>query len=225
VAMQIPRLVVVGGFLALCATAAGAPSPDPYTASVAYAKCLRAHGVPHPLPDAKGNFSLTPAEEQRLRRVPRKTRKAAENACFHHLTALNLKPLSPQALARATVIVAELGRCIRGHGFTVGEPEVKNLSRGRAFFGFKAAPRPAYSSAKRQLLVRVQHECESRSTWRRGSPRSSTRTETTPAPASRAGRGTRSTGRGNRPTRACIRSRCNGAGGLRRPAFSAQSPW
>jgi len=160
VAMQIPRLVVVVGFLALCATAAGAPSPDPYTASVAYAKCLRAHGVPHPLPDAKGNFSLTPAEEQRLRRVPRKTRKAAENACFHHLTALNLKPLSPQALARATVIVAELGRCIRGHGFTVGEPEVKNLSRGRAFFGFKAAPRPAYSSAKRQLLVRVQHECE-----------------------------------------------------------------
>ena len=159
-AMQIPRLVVVVGFLALCATAAGAPSPDPYTASVAYAKCLRAHGVPHPLPDAKGNFSLTPAEEQRLRRVPRKTRKAAENACFHHLTALNLKPLSPQALARATVIVAELGRCIRSHGFTVGKPEVKNLSRGRAFFGFEATPRPAYSGPQQERLAHVQHACE-----------------------------------------------------------------
>ena len=109
-AMQIPRLVVVVGFLALCATAAGAPSPDPYTASVAYAKCLRAHGVPHPLPDAKGNFSLTPAEEQRLRRVPRKTRKAAENACFHHLTVLNLKPLSPQALARAMMDLSRLSQ-------------------------------------------------------------------------------------------------------------------
>ena len=71
VAAQILRLVVVVGFLALSATAAGAPSPDP-TASLAYAKCLRAHGVPHPLPDAKGNFSLTPAEEQRLQIVPRK---------------------------------------------------------------------------------------------------------------------------------------------------------
>jgi hypothetical protein len=160
VATQILRLVVVVGFLALCATAAGAPSPDPYTASLAYAKCLRTHGVPHPLPDAKGNFSLTPADEQRLRSVPRKTRKATENACFHYLKGLNLKPLSPQALARATAVVAELGRCIRGHGFTVGEPEVKNLSRGRAFFGFKAAPRPANSSAQQKLLVRVQHACE-----------------------------------------------------------------
>ena len=158
--MQIHRLVVVVGFLALCATAAGASSPDPHTASLAYAKCLRAHGVPHPLPDARGNFSLTPAEEQRLRSVPRKSRKAAENACFHHLKGLNLKPLSPQALARATAVVAELGRCIRGHGFTVGEPEVKNLGRGRAFFGFRAAPRPAYSTAEQKLLVSVQHACE-----------------------------------------------------------------
>ena len=111
-ATQILRLVVVVGFLAPCATAAGAASPDPHTASLAYAKCLRAHGVPHPLPDAKGNFSLTPAEEQRLQSVPRKTRKAAENACFHYLKGLNQKPLSPQALARATAVVAELGRCI-----------------------------------------------------------------------------------------------------------------
>ena len=137
--MQILRLVVVVGFLALSATAAGAPSPNPHTASLAYAKCLRAHGVPHPLPDAKGNFSLTPAEEQRLRSVPRKSRRAAENACFHYLKALNLKPLSPQALARATAVVVELGRC---------------------FFGFKAAPRPAYSTAQQKLLVSVQHACE-----------------------------------------------------------------
>ena len=120
----------------------------------------RAHGVPHPLPDAKGDFSLTPAEEQRLQSVPRKTRKAAETACFHYLKALNLKPLSPWALARATAVVAELGRCIRSHGLTVGKPEVKNLSRGRAFFGFKTPPRPAYGSAQQKLLVTVQHACE-----------------------------------------------------------------
>ena len=159
-AIQVLRLVVVVGFLALSATAAGAPSPNPYTASLAYARCLRAHGVPHPLPDAKGNFGLTPAEEQRLRTVPRATREAADNACFHYLKALNLNPLSAQALARATAVVAELGRCIRSHGFTVGKPEVKNLSRGRAFFGFKGTPRPAYTGAQQERLAHVQHACE-----------------------------------------------------------------
>ena len=55
------RLLLVAAALAL------APSPDPYTASLQYAQCLRAHGVPHPLPDAKGDFSLTAADEARLR--------------------------------------------------------------------------------------------------------------------------------------------------------------
>src|SRR5919198_5947635 len=75
------------------------PSPDPYTASLAYAKCMRAHGVPHPLPDKKGDFSLTRADERRMRAVPRQVRKAADDACFHTLKGLNLRPLSKRALA------------------------------------------------------------------------------------------------------------------------------
>src|SRR5436190_23486089 len=117
--------------LAAAATAAAAPSPDPYSASLAYAKCMRAHGVPHPNPDAKGDFSLTPAQEARMRAIPKAKRVAADDACFHTLEGLNLKPLSAGALADATKVVAEPGRCLESHGYEVGVPEAQNLPRGR----------------------------------------------------------------------------------------------
>lgn len=141
-------------------SAVAAPSPDPYAASLAYAECLRAHGVPHPDPDAKGDFSLTPAQEARLRAVPRKTKKAAEDACFHHLKGLNLRPLSAHALKHATAAVGDLGRCIRSHGYSVGKAAVKNLGRGTALFGFEPTPRPGWTSADWDRFTQVDHACE-----------------------------------------------------------------
>jgi hypothetical protein len=76
---------------------------------------MRAHGVPHPDPDAKGDFSLTPAQEARLRSIPKQTKQAADDACFHHLKGLNLKPLSAAALARATRDVPLLS--VRVHAY------------------------------------------------------------------------------------------------------------
>jgi hypothetical protein len=137
------------------------PSPDPYTASLAYANCMRAHGVPHPRPDRKGDFHLTLADERRMRRVPKKIRKAADDACFHHLKGLNLSPLSKHAIARANKVVASLGRCIRRHGYAVGAPDVKNLGRGRASFGFKPLPdNRRHSRRYWQRYTRVAHRCE-----------------------------------------------------------------
>ena len=101
---------------------------------------MRDHGVPHPDPDEHGDFSLTPADEKRMRAVDPKRRKAAESACFHHLEGLNLEPLSPHAIALATRVVADLGRCLNGYGHKVGPPEVQNLGRGRASFGFEQLP-------------------------------------------------------------------------------------
>jgi hypothetical protein len=134
-------------------SAAPPPSSDPYTASLRYAVCMRAHGVPHPNPDKRGDFNLTPAQERRMRAVGRDVREAAEKACFHHLRGLNLQPLSRQARARAAKVLSELGRCIRRHGHEVGKPVVKNLSRGRAFFGFDSGGAdPSYT--------RDAHACE-----------------------------------------------------------------
>jgi hypothetical protein len=147
----------------------GPPSTDPYTASLRYARCMRQHGVPHPDPDKHGDFNLTPADEKRMRAVGPKKRKAADDACFHHLKGLNLQPLSRHAIALATKVVEDLGRCLRSYGHKVGPPQVRNLGRGRASFGFKAQPgrdREYWQSAagqrERRRLPRDQHTCEKR---------------------------------------------------------------
>jgi hypothetical protein len=142
---------------------AGRPSPDPYTASLRYANCMREHGVPHPRPDSKGDFYLTLADERRIRRIPEKKRKAADDACFHHLKGLNLSPLSKNAIARANKVVASLGPCIRRSGYPAGAPDVKNLGRGRASFGFKPT-RANYDRRNDrrywQRYTQVMHRCE-----------------------------------------------------------------
>jgi hypothetical protein len=149
------------------------PSSDPYTASLRYARCMRQHGVPHPDPDRRGDFNLTPADEKRMRAVPLKIRKRADDACFHHLKGLNLKPLSPHAIALATKVVEELGSCLRSYGHRIGKAEVRNLGRGRASFGFRpaagarsATDRTYWQSAagrrEATLLERHQAICEKR---------------------------------------------------------------
>jgi hypothetical protein len=121
---------------------------------------MRAHGVPHPDPDASGDFHLTPAQEQRMRRVPQSTRTTAEKACFHHLQGLNNRPLTDRARQRALGVLKQLARCIRGYGFEMGRPVVRNLSHGRAFFGFRNAP--SVVPGARRALRRAQQTCEKR---------------------------------------------------------------
>jgi hypothetical protein len=141
------------------ATAAGSPpSTDPYAASLAYVKCMRAHGVPQPNPDRAGNIHLTPADERRMREIPRARRTAADKACFHTLKGLDNRPLSPQAKSRALGVLRQVARCMRSRGHEMGAPVVKNMSRGRAFFGFKGLPRGAPDPS----LLRDEHACEKR---------------------------------------------------------------
>jgi hypothetical protein len=128
-------------------------SADPYAASLAYARCLRAHGVPHPNPDRKGNFSLTAAQERRLKSVPRAKRQAAMRACFHTLKGLDMRPLSREAQRRALAVFAQLRRCMARRGHVLGKPIVENRGMGRWLFGFERAPDERGS-------IRDQHACE-----------------------------------------------------------------
>jgi hypothetical protein len=130
---------------------------------------MRQHGAFHPDPDKRGDFNLTPADEKRMRAVDPNKRKAADDACFHLLTGLNLKPLSRHAIALADKVVADLGRCLRSYGHEVGPPQVQNLGRGRASFGFEPLPgrdREYWQSAAGQReLRRLQPDqltCEKR---------------------------------------------------------------
>jgi hypothetical protein len=132
------------------------PTADPYRASLAYARCLRSRGVPHPNPNRAGDFNLTPADERRLRAVPKRQREAAARACFHTIKGLDNRPLSRQGQRRALVVLRELRRCIQRHGYKVGAPIVRNMALGRMMFGFeRIAPPPS-----RQRFERDQHACE-----------------------------------------------------------------
>jgi hypothetical protein len=115
---------------------------DPYAAGVRFARCMRAHGVPHPDPDSAGNFHLTPAQEQRMKRATPKQHERAERACFHFLKpVVSTKPLSAHARAQAKRALSGFSRCMaaRGYDYFRSAPVVRNLSRGRAFFGFERA--------------------------------------------------------------------------------------
>jgi len=158
------KAVALAAVVAVLAPAAAAATPTParvYAASLAFAKCMRAHGVPHPNPSLKGDFTLTPADERRLRAAGHAKVEAAQRACFHHLKGVvSTKPLSPHAKAQAIDVLVELKRCLHGYGFEAGRPVVENLTLGRAFFGFRAAPR--VPASERNRLAQAEHACEQR---------------------------------------------------------------
>lgn len=141
---------------------ASAPAPriNPYKASLAFARCMRAHGVPHPDPDRNGDFHLTPAGEARMRTAGPKKHEAAEKACFHLLKGtVSTQPLSRQARQAAIGPLSDLKRCLHGHGYEVGKPLVRNMSRGRAMFGFERAAAPRSAEARARLQA-AQQICE-----------------------------------------------------------------
>jgi hypothetical protein len=135
---------------------------DPYKASRAFAACMRQHGVPHPDPDRAGNFHLTPHDEALMRRVSRRKHEAAEKACFHHLKGVvSTKPLSPRAKARARRALEGLSRCMRAHGYDFfSDPIVGDMSRGRAFFGFKKTDPAIMKAQGTERYRRAQRTCE-----------------------------------------------------------------
>ena len=138
---------------------ASAPHSKAYEASLAYARCMRARGIAHPNPDANGDFHLTPAQERRMRASSTpKEHEAADKACYHHLKGLNMSPLSRHAKERALGVLRQLSKCMQGYGYAMGPPLVKNLSRGRAMFGFRDPHPPPMT----KRLARAQHTCETR---------------------------------------------------------------
>jgi hypothetical protein len=167
--MRLLPLLFVGAVLAGCSSKTTSPrtrphppakasrvSADPYRASLAYARCLRRHGVPHPDPNRAGDFNLTPADERRMRAVPKRQHEAATRACFHTLKGLDMRPLSRQGQRRALVVLGELRRCMKRRGYTLGAPIFRNMSMGRMMFGFERTPQ----QVPRQRLERDQHACE-----------------------------------------------------------------
>ena len=160
--MRAGLLAVLLAAASASVAAAVPPGSDRvYTASLAYAKCMRAHSVPQPDPDRNGDIHLTAADERRLRWVGRAKVQAADKLCFNlHLRGVvSTKPLSVGAQLRAIDVLKQLSACMRGYGYAMGRPVVRNMTRGRAFFGFDAPARRVRDQAR---FARAQHVCEQR---------------------------------------------------------------
>jgi hypothetical protein len=138
-AVLLAALVLVGGKPPY--------EPPAYRAALAYAQCMRDHGIAHPNPNRAGDFELTPKQEARMRAsATPKQHEAADAACFHLLKGtVSTKPLSKAAQKAALVPLRDLKKCLAAHGYKVGKPIVKPMPRGRAMFGFDRATRTPHA--------------------------------------------------------------------------------
>jgi hypothetical protein len=136
---------------------------DPHAAALHFARCMRAHGVAHPDPDSAGNFHLTPGQEQRMKRATPNEHERAERACFQFLKpVVSTKPLSEHAKARARRALTAFSGCMadRGYDYFRSAPVVRNLSRGRAFFGFERADPRVARVQKDPRFLAARTACE-----------------------------------------------------------------
>jgi len=136
---------------------------DPYRASLAFARCMRQHGVPHPNPDSAGNFHLTPHQEALMRRATPRQHELAERACFHFLKpVVSTKPLTSHAKSLARGALRGFAACMRSRGYDFYDSAtvVRNLSRGRAFFGFEGTDPRIMKAQKTAPFLRARTACE-----------------------------------------------------------------
>ena len=85
---------------------------------------MRAHGIPHPDPDANGDFHLTPAQDKAMHSVSRKQHEAADAACFHLLKGtVSTQPLSRGARRAALVPLGEVRQCMLGFGYQLRQAD------------------------------------------------------------------------------------------------------
>ena len=177
------RSAAIGGVVVLAAavsacggsrTAARHPrttAPRPtqsqsYRASLAFARCMRAHGIPHPNPDRSGSFSLTLRQERAMRRAASpKRHEQVERACFRYLKpVVSTKPLSAHARSLAKSALRTFAGCMaaRGYDFYRATPVVRKLTLGRAFFGFAQADPRARRVQNAPAFLRARTACEKR---------------------------------------------------------------
>jgi hypothetical protein len=117
----------------LVAAAAGRPPANPYEAGLAYAACMRAHGVPHPDPDRKVRAEGPAGGEDRRDRRRGQGARLMLRAAIVLLLALAVAPLARPAPQR-TVPCSEI----------IGDTEFPGRTSGyRTVLGAVSVP-PAY---------------------------------------------------------------------------------
>lgn len=111
--------IVVSMALSACAIGANAakpsPTPDPQKAMLAYAQCMRDHGVNLPDPGSGGSGPVQ-------LNVDPTTMDAAQNACKSKLKGQNLNTMSAAEQARMRDSLIKFSQCMRAHGINLPDP-------------------------------------------------------------------------------------------------------
>lgn len=145
----VAAIITMAGASLLAACGGSSHSPaaggeTSYQKAVAYAQCMRSHGVPsYPDPDSQGQFP--PLQEGR-NGVSQQAVQSAQNACRH------LQPGGGQGIsqqqARVTQALA-FSRCMRAHGVRdFPDPSATDGGMGYNLSGVDTGS-PQYQSAQR----------------------------------------------------------------------------
>jgi hypothetical protein len=156
-----PLLSILGVALAACSSGGGSPtgtSSSPvssaYTQALAYAQCIRAHGVPSfPDPNSKGQFYVPNGGSDPTANVSPTVLNAAGTACRKLLPATMVKPPNGQGSTGDQTAELKWAACMRSHGepnfpdpasdgsFTL--PSGMNAESPQFQAALNACPRPA----------------------------------------------------------------------------------
>ena len=130
---RVPFVLLVLAFslaLSACGINAGAakptPTPDPQRAMLAFAQCMRAHGVDMPDPGSNGAVTIGGGPGNP---VDQATMEAAQRACQsklpkggHQPSAAEQKQFQDQAI--------KFARCMRQHGIDMPDPTFSSNGSG-----------------------------------------------------------------------------------------------
>ena len=130
--------------------AAGDKAAD-YADAVAYAGCMRSHGVPDmPDPDSNGNFLVKGGQVNGVKGVVTNSAAAyqkADNACSHLLP--NGGQMTPAEQQQAIAQALKFVQCMRTHGVP-NMPDPKTSNGGIALGGRGLDPRsPSFQAAQK----------------------------------------------------------------------------
>jgi hypothetical protein len=116
-----PAFIAAAGLALLTAACGGSPTNHAAAASaqqtqaVAYASCMRSHGVPNwPDPDSSGVFDKSKLTPQQLGAGGSKV-EAAQSACRHLLPNGGSGP-TPAEVQQIKAQGLQFSRCVRAHG-------------------------------------------------------------------------------------------------------------
>lgn len=130
---------------------------DPEEASLAFARCMREHGIDMPDPQAQGGGGVVIAGT--FEEIDGEKMAAADAECKHFLEAAgaNFQPPSGEELEKMKTEMLAFAKCMREHGFDMPDPQIGDggmisITVGGPGDGGGAAPvdQEAFSEANKE---------------------------------------------------------------------------